>query len=83
MITSLERSTPQGWVKDSVARAGDVVRIRGLGAARTGSWVGKAIPGRVTRQFPLPRLNPWSIRSTRSCAARCSPRCGNWLTLTR
>jgi ribosomal protection tetracycline resistance protein len=56
VITSLERSTPQGWVKDSVARAGDVVRIRGLGAARTGSWVGKAIPGRVTRQFPAPAL---------------------------
>ena len=56
VITSLERSTPQGWVQDSVARAGDVVRIRGLGAARTGSWVGKAIPGRVTRQFPAPAL---------------------------
>jgi ribosomal protection tetracycline resistance protein len=56
VITSLERSTPLGWVQDSVARAGDVVRIRGIGAARTGSWVGKAIPGRVTRQFPAPAL---------------------------
>ena len=33
-----------------------MVRIRGLGAARTGSWVGTAIPGRVTRQFPAPAL---------------------------
>ena len=56
VITSLERSTPQGWVQDRVARAGDVVRIGGLGAARTGSWVGQAIPGRVTRQFPAPAL---------------------------
>jgi ribosomal protection tetracycline resistance protein len=32
------------------------VRIRGLGAVRTGSWAGTAIPGRVTRQFPAPAL---------------------------
>jgi ribosomal protection tetracycline resistance protein len=32
------------------------VRLRGISAARTGSWVGKAIPGRVTRQFPAPAL---------------------------
>ena len=56
VVTSLERSTPQGWVRESVARAGDVVRLRGISAARTGSWVGKAIPGRVTRQFPAPAL---------------------------
>jgi ribosomal protection tetracycline resistance protein len=56
VITSLERSTPQGWVKQSVVRAGDVVRIRGISAARTGSWVGETIPGRVTRQFPAPAL---------------------------
>jgi ribosomal protection tetracycline resistance protein len=56
VITSLERSTPQGWVKESVVRAGDVVRIRGISAARTGSWVGETIPGRVTRQFPAPAL---------------------------
>jgi ribosomal protection tetracycline resistance protein len=30
--------------------------VRGLGAARTGGWVGAAIPGRVTRQFPAPAL---------------------------
>src|SRR5207244_2116870 len=56
VITSLERSTPDGWVRVSVARAGDVVRIRGIGSARTGGWVGEAIPGRVTRQFPAPAL---------------------------
>jgi ribosomal protection tetracycline resistance protein len=86
VITSLERSTPGGWVPAAAARAGsvteaasvaeagsaaeaaavaeardvvragDVVRIRGLGSARTGDWVGEAIPGRVTRQFPLPAL---------------------------
>ena len=56
VITSLERSTPGGWIPASVARAGDVARIRGIGSARTGSWLGEAIPGRVTRQFPLPAL---------------------------
>jgi ribosomal protection tetracycline resistance protein len=56
VITSLERSTPHGWAPASVARAGDVVRIRGIAAARTGKWVGEAIPGRVTRQFPAPAL---------------------------
>jgi len=56
VITSLERSTPDGWAPASVARVGDVVRIRGVGAARTGGWVGEAIPGRVTRQFPAPAL---------------------------
>jgi ribosomal protection tetracycline resistance protein len=56
VITSLERSTPGGWTRVSVARAGDVVRIRGIGSARTGGWVGEAIPGRVTRQFPAPAL---------------------------
>jgi ribosomal protection tetracycline resistance protein len=56
LITSLERSTPQGWVRDSVVRAGDVARIRGISAARTGSWVGETVPGRVTRQFPAPAL---------------------------
>jgi ribosomal protection tetracycline resistance protein len=56
VITSLERSAPGGWGRVSVARAGDVVRIRGIGSARTGSWVGEAIPGRVTRQFPAPAL---------------------------
>jgi ribosomal protection tetracycline resistance protein len=56
VITSLERSTPHGWAKASVARPGDVVRMRGLGSARTGGWVGEAIPGRVTRQFPSPAL---------------------------
>ena len=56
VITSLERSTPDGWAPASVARTGDVVRIRGLSAARTGGWVGEAIPGRVTRQFPAPAL---------------------------
>ena len=56
MITSLERSTPGGWARVSVARAGEVVRIRGIGSARTGGWVGEAIPGRVTRQFPAPAL---------------------------
>jgi ribosomal protection tetracycline resistance protein len=55
-ITSVERSTPEGWTRVSVARAGDVVRIRGIGSARTGGWVGEAIPGRVTRQFPAPAL---------------------------
>ena len=56
VITSLERSTPHGWAAASVARAGDVVRLRGIAAARTGRWVGAAIPGRVTRQFPAPAL---------------------------
>ena len=56
VITSLERSTPQGWAQVNVARVGDVVRIRGIGSARTGGWVGEAIPGRVTRQFPAPAL---------------------------
>jgi ribosomal protection tetracycline resistance protein len=56
VITSLERSTPHGWARASVTRAGDVVRIRGIGSARTGGWVGEAIPGRVTRQFPAPAL---------------------------
>jgi ribosomal protection tetracycline resistance protein len=55
-ITSLERSRPEGWARVSVARAGDVVRIRGIGSARTGGWVGEPIPGRVTRQFPAPAL---------------------------
>jgi ribosomal protection tetracycline resistance protein len=56
VITSLERSTPDGWVRAGAARAGDIVRIRGIGSARTGGWVGEAIPGRVTRQFPAPAL---------------------------
>ena len=56
VVTSLERSTPRGWAQASVARAGDVVRIGGIGSARTGGWVGEAIPGRVTRQFPDPAL---------------------------
>jgi ribosomal protection tetracycline resistance protein len=56
VITSLERSTPRGWAQASVARPGDVVRLRGIGSARTGGWVGEAIPGRVTRQFPAPAL---------------------------
>jgi ribosomal protection tetracycline resistance protein len=56
VITSLERSTPQGWVQEAVVRAGDVARIRGISAARTGGWVGEVIPGRVTRQFPAPAL---------------------------
>ena len=56
VITSVERSTPEGWARVGVARAGDVVRIRGVGSARTGGWLGEAIPGRVTRQFPAPAL---------------------------
>ena len=56
VVTSLERSTPHGWAQASVARAGDVVRIGGIGSARTGGWVGEAIPGRVTRQFLVPAL---------------------------
>jgi ribosomal protection tetracycline resistance protein len=55
VITSLERSTPDGWARVSAARADEVVRIRGIGSARTGGWVGQAIAGRVTRQFPAPR----------------------------
>ena len=34
VITSLERSTPDGWARVSIARSGDVVRIRGIGSAR-------------------------------------------------
>jgi ribosomal protection tetracycline resistance protein len=56
VVTSLERSTPEGWAEASVARPSDVVRVRGIGSARTGGWVGTAIPGRVTRQFPAPAL---------------------------
>jgi ribosomal protection tetracycline resistance protein len=56
VITSLERSTPHGWAKVSVAGYGDVVRLRGLGEACTGGWVGEAIPGRAARQFPAPAL---------------------------
>jgi ribosomal protection tetracycline resistance protein len=56
VITSLKRSTPQGWAQVSVARAGDVVQVRGIDSARVGSWIGQAIPGRVTRQFPAPAL---------------------------
>ena len=56
VITSLERSTPQGWTQTGAATAGDVVRIRGLASATVGAWVGQAIPGRVTRQFPRPAL---------------------------
>jgi len=56
VVTSIERSTPQGWTQASVARPGDVVRIRGIGAAHTGGWVGEPIAGRVTRQFPAPAL---------------------------
>jgi ribosomal protection tetracycline resistance protein len=56
LITSLERSTPDGWARARVARAGDVVRMRGIGSARTGGWIGEAVPGRVTRQFPAPAL---------------------------
>jgi ribosomal protection tetracycline resistance protein len=56
VITSLERSTPQGWTQTGAATAGDVVRVRGLGSATVGAWVGQVIPGRVTRQFPRPAL---------------------------
>jgi ribosomal protection tetracycline resistance protein len=56
VITSLERSTPQGWVPAGTAGAGDVVRVRGLAAATVGAWIGQVIPGRVTRQFPRPAL---------------------------
>jgi ribosomal protection tetracycline resistance protein len=56
VITSLERSTPQGWTPTGAAVAGDVVRVRGLASATVGGWVGHAIPGRVTRQFPRPAL---------------------------
>ena len=56
VITSLERSTPQGWTQAGVAGVGDVVRMRGLADATVGAWVGQAIPGRVTRQFPRPAL---------------------------
>ena len=56
VITSLERSTPQGWTQTGAATAGDVVRVRGLASATVGAWVGQAIPGRVTRQFPRPAL---------------------------
>ena len=56
VITSVERSTPHGWTEARVAEAGDVVRIRGLSKARTGTWVGVTIPDRVTRQFPAPAL---------------------------
>jgi ribosomal protection tetracycline resistance protein len=56
LITSLERSTPQGWTPTGAAVAGDVVRVRGLASATVGGWVGQAIPGRVTRQFPRPAL---------------------------
>jgi len=56
VITSLERSTPLGWTQTGAATAGDVVRVRGLASATVGGWVGQAIPGRVTRQFPRPAL---------------------------
>jgi len=56
VITALERSTPQGWTPTGAATAGDVVRVRGLASATVGAWVGRAIPGRVTRQFPRPAL---------------------------
>jgi len=56
VITSLERSTPQGWTPAGTAGAGDVVRVRGLAAATIGAWVGQVIPGHVTRQFPRPAL---------------------------
>jgi ribosomal protection tetracycline resistance protein len=56
VITSMQRSTPQGWAPASAARAGDVVQVRGIDSARVGSWIGDAIPGRVTRQFPAPAL---------------------------
>ena len=56
VITSLERSTPLGWTQTGAAAAGDVVRMRGLANATVGAWVGQAIPGRVTRQFPRPAL---------------------------
>jgi len=56
VITALERSTPQGWTPAGAATAGDVVRVRGLASATVGAWVGQAIPGRVTRQFPRPAL---------------------------
>jgi ribosomal protection tetracycline resistance protein len=56
VVTSLERSTPQGWTPTGAAIAGDVVRVRGLASATVGGWVGQAIPGRVTRQFPRPAL---------------------------
>jgi ribosomal protection tetracycline resistance protein len=56
VITSLERSTPQGWTQTGTVSAGDVVRVRGLASATIGAWVGQAIPGHVTRQFPRPAL---------------------------
>ena len=56
VITALERSTPEGWAPTGAATAGDVVRVRGLASATVGAWVGQAIPGRVTRQFPRPAL---------------------------
>jgi ribosomal protection tetracycline resistance protein len=56
VITSLERSTPQGWTPTGAASAGDVVRVRGLASATVGAWIGQIIPGRVTRQFPRPAL---------------------------
>jgi ribosomal protection tetracycline resistance protein len=56
VITSLERSTPQGWTQTGAATVGDVVRVRGLASATVGAWVGQVIPGRVTRQFPRPAL---------------------------
>jgi hypothetical protein len=55
VITSLERSTPHGLAWVSVARAGDVVRIRGIGSARTGGW-GQAGQGRADhRRMPTLR----------------------------
>ena len=60
-----------------------MARIRGISEARTGSWVGEAIPGRVTRQFPAPALESVVEPVDRAKAAGCSLRCGNSPTPTR
>ena len=84
VITSLERSTPQGWTQTGAATAGDVVRVRGLASATVGAWVGQAIPGRVTRAVPAPRARVRGRpgRPARS-AAGCSPPCRSWRRPTR
>ena len=71
VITSLERSTPQGWAQASVARRR---RRRAdprdrLGPHRRLGRRGHSRPGHPPVPAP-PRSNPWSSRSTRPMRGR-------------
>ena len=83
VITSLERSTPQGWTRPAPPPPATSSGCEASPRPSSAPGSARPFPAGSPASSRVPRSSPWSTRSTPRSAVGCSPPCKSWRRRTR